>query len=442
MSGLRTRLASRAGAGVAALSRSVGAGDGSVIGGRVSLALDPGALASLGRGHPAGLVSGTNGKTTTTRLLAAALETAGPVVTNLGGANLPPGLVTALARAGPGAMAALEVDEAYVPRVAQALSPRALCLLNLSRDQLDRINEVRMLAGRWRSAVAAMASTTVVANADDPMVAWAAGTAPQVVWVAGGLAWHLDATGCPACEGVIAFAGAGAGAGSAGGEWSCTAGCGLRRPRPEVLLDGADLVRRSEDGEERFALSVCLPGAHNRANAMMAAVTAAQMGVSLAEAARAVGAVGEVAGRYGVVRVEGAAARLILAKNPAGWMTVFDLLAPGPLAVAINARVADGRDPSWLWDVPFERLAGRTVVATGERCRDLAVRLRYAGVDHVTEADLGRAVTLAHRLRLSQDGAGGPTAAELPDRPVDVVANYTSFQALRRLGRRGGGERG
>jgi len=84
-----------------------------------------------------------------------------------------------------------------------------------------------------------------------------------------------------------------------------------------------------------------------------------------------------------------------------------------PVVVAINARTADGRDPSWLWDVPFERLRGRLVVATGERSRDLAVRLRYAEVEHVHEPDLFRAV------------AAAPAAS------VDVVANYTSFQQMR-----------
>jgi UDP-N-acetylmuramyl tripeptide synthase len=106
--------------------------------------------------------------------------------------------------------------------------------------------------------------------------------------------------------------------------------------------------------------------------------------------------------------------RLLLAKNPAGWLEVFDLLAPPPtpVVIAINARIADGKDPSWLWDVPFERLRGRLVVATGERGRDLAVRLHYAEVDHRHEPDPLRAIAAA--------------AAD----DVDVVANYTSFQAI------------
>src|SRR5579871_5697703 len=172
----RTRVAAHAGTVTAALSRRLGRGDGTVIGGRVSLLLDPDALARLGAGHRVSLVSGTNGKTTTTRLLAAALRTAGPVVINPQGSNLPPGLVAGLATAAPGAAAALEVDEAWLGAAADALVPATITLLNLSRDQLDRTAEVRRLADRWR-AVAARATAAVVANADDPLVAWAAGAA-------------------------------------------------------------------------------------------------------------------------------------------------------------------------------------------------------------------------------------------------------------------------
>ena len=110
----------------------------------------------------------------------------------------------------------------------------------------------------------------------------------------------------------------------------------------------------------------------------------------------------------------------MLAKNPAGWDELLDLVGAGsaPLVVSINARVADGADPSWLWDVPFERLAGRTVVATGERYRDLSVRLHYAGVAHTTEADPVRAVAAA-----AATGGGADTL-------VDVIGNYTAFQDL------------
>jgi UDP-N-acetylmuramyl tripeptide synthase len=164
-------------------------------------------------------------------------------------------------------------------------------------------------------------------------------------------------------------------------------------------------------------LRLQLPGRANQANAAMALAVAEALGVAPALGAPALARLTEVEGRYAVVRAGRQEARLLLAKNPAGWLEVFDFLRPAPLpvVVAINARIADGRDPSWLWDVPFERLQGRLVVATGERSRDLAVRLQYADVEHRHEPDLLRAV----------ETAGAPS--------VDVVANYTSFQQLREL---------
>jgi len=107
----------------------------------------------------------------------------------------------------------------------------------------------------------------------------------------------------------------------------------------------------------------------------------------------------------------------MLAKNPAGWDELLDLVYAGeaPLVVSINARTADGTDPSWLWDVPYERLVGRMVVATGDRFRDLSERLRYAEVAHRTEPDPRRAVMVA--------GEGS-------DAMVDVIGNYTAFHDL------------
>jgi UDP-N-acetylmuramyl tripeptide synthase len=138
-------------------------------------------------------------------------------------------------------------------------------------------------------------------------------------------------------------------------------------------------------------------------------------------------AVDEVAGRFTVRPVGGVPARLMLAKNPAGWSELLDLVAPdtGPVVVSINARTADGADPSWLWDVPFERLAGRSVVATGDRGRDLSVRLRYAGVEHLVESDPVTAV----RAAASTMPVTAPAAA------VDVIGNYTAFNQLLRVER-------
>ena len=401
----RTRVAAGLGAAAAGVSRRLGRGSGSVIGGRAILAVDPHALDRLAVGHPVALVSGTNGKTTTTSLLAAALATTGPVVTNLQGANLPPGLASALAGGPPGAPAALEVDEAWLARVVASTAPRAVALLNLSRDQLDRNNEVRTLASAWRRIFVDRPAVTVVANADDPLVVWGAATASDVRWVGAGQPWTDDAGGCPRCGGRIDFGDA------AGSGWACR-DCDLRRPDLDVSLHPGRIEWR--DGSS-LPLELQLPGRANQANAAMALVVSTVFGVDRDRARAALAGVSEVVGRYAVLRSGGVQARLLLAKNPAGWLEVFDFLGPGPrpVVIAINARIADGRDPSWLWDVPFERLQGRMVVATGERSRDLAVRLRYAGVEHLHEPDL----------------VGALTASGAPE--VDVVANYTSFQQLR-----------
>jgi UDP-N-acetylmuramyl tripeptide synthase len=372
-----------------------------VVGGRAILAVDPDALRRLAVGHRVALVSGTNGKTTTTSLLRAALATSGPVATNVLGANQPPGLAAALAAGPPGAPAALEVDEAWLGRVVDATEPRAVALLNLSRDQLDRNNEVRQLAATWRRTFAGRAGLTVVANADDPLVVWGAAEAADVCWVGAGQPWTLDAAGCPSCGGRISF----------DGGWACGS-CDLRRPPLDVRLEDGAVI--GADGR-RIDLHLSLPGRANQANAAMALTVAGLLGVDPGRAAVAMAELDEVVGRYASVRVGASQARLLLAKNPAGWLEVFDVLHPAPLpvVVVINARIADGRDPSWLWDVPFERLAGRLVMASGERSRDLAVRLRYAGVEHRHQPDPVAAIT----------ATGAPA--------VDVVANYTSFQALR-----------
>jgi lipid II isoglutaminyl synthase (glutamine-hydrolysing) len=413
----RTRLAAGVGGAVGALSRRLGRGTGSVIGGRAILLIDPAGLARLSRGRDIALVSGTNGKTTTTSLLCAALSLRGPVVSNALGANLPPGLTAALAAASPDLrQCVLEVDEAWLGQVVHATEPEVAVLLNLSRDQLDRNNEVRRLSTSWRDLIAERTAEGhaphVVANADDPLVAWAAqaGVAgTEVTWVGAGQRWTADASGCPSCGGRIQFPEAAA---KLAEPWACSQ-CSFHRPELDVWLDGDDVVFR--DGG-RVAMRLQLPGRCNQANAAMALSAAVRFGIDRQEAAAAMANTTEVAGRYRRVMVGGVEARMLLAKNPAGWLEVFDLLAPAPtpVVVAINAQIADGKDPSWLWDVPFERLRGRLVVATGERSADLAVRLRYADVDHVRQPDLIQAI------------------ADAGAREVDVVANYTSFQAINR----------
>jgi lipid II isoglutaminyl synthase (glutamine-hydrolysing) len=405
---------------VNATSRRLGRGQGTVAGGRSGLKVDPQLLQHLTASREVALVTGTNGKTTTTRLLAVALGAGGAkVVSNETGSNMPPGHVAALAGDRRATRAVLEVDEIYLPRVLAATKPAAVVLLNLSRDQLDRTNEVRMVSGHWRAALAAAPHATVVANADDPLVVWAAGAAAHVCWVAAGLRWQLDAVGCPSCEGRIAF--------DAAGSWACVTGCGFVRPEPlATLTTGEQASGEHEttyygvwaDGRSE-QIRLLLPGRFNHSNALIAAVAAEVMGIAAADGLAAMADVSEVAGRFTTRVVGGVRTRLMLAKNPAGWSELLDLVGKddGPIVISINARIADGADPSWLWDVPFERLSSRVVVATGDRCRDLSVRLQYAGVAHVMEAAPLDAVRTAH----GEDGDGNR---------VDVIGNYTAFDEL------------
>ena len=422
----RTALASATVTGVNRLSRALGRGSGTVAGGRAGLLVDPGLLGAVAAGRRVALVTGTNGKTTTTRLLAAALTGTGTgteVVSNDTGANMPAGHVAALVGAPTAPVAVLEVDEGYLGRCIVETGPEVVVLLNLSRDQLDRIAEVRMLVDRWRAALAGLPArheggpgTVVVANADDPMVAFAAAVAPEVRWVGAGQVWHDDAVGCPACGGRIAFAD--------DGGWACDR-CDFARPDVGARVDDDELVLA--DGT-RHPIRIGLPGGFNRANAGMAAVAAAVMLDTAGEgdvdtALGRLDGVTEVAGRFSTVARSGHPVRLLLAKNPAGWTAIFDLLdetgdPDGGVVLSVNARTADGFDTSWLWDVPFERLAGRAVVATGERRLDLGVRLRYAEVEHAVVD--GPVAAIDHAATRSPEGAR-----------LEFLGNYTAFADLR-----------
>jgi UDP-N-acetylmuramyl tripeptide synthase len=380
-------------------SRASGAGAGGVIGGRLLLAMSPDAARRMASGREVVLVSGTNGKTTTAAHLVACLSADRRVVGNLDGANTPPGLVRALASA-PGT-AVLETDEGWLPWAVGQTRPALTVLLNLSRDQLHRHHEVAAVATSWRDALTG--AEHVVANADDPGVVLPALAARRQTWVAVGLRWTQDCAVCPRCGGDCR---------RTAGLWRCTR-CRLRRPEPDWWLEGEDLVSASA----RVRLRPSLPGPANRANAAVAVAAAAALGVRPATAAAAVTGIDAVAGRYALVEHEGRRVRLLLAKNPASWVEALEVVCggDGPLVLAFNADGVDGRDPSWLYDVPFGVLSGRSVVVTGRRSTDLLLRLQLEGLRDLREAD---DITSA--------------LEKVPPGPVDLVANYTAFQQARR----------
>jgi UDP-N-acetylmuramyl tripeptide synthase len=401
---LRTRAAVTAGRFAGWASRALTRGQGATISGRVLNKLAPDALAELGRDQRVALVSATNGKTTTTRLLANALVADGQtVISNSTGANLASGIAPTLAKAkGPGA-AILEVDERVLPRVVVPLAAELLVLANLSRDQLDRYGEVHAVGDSWRAVAEAHPDIRVVANASDPHVVWAA-TPAKTTWVELGAGWRNDAATCPSCGELLGWDDRG---------FDCSS-CGFAQPVTPYRLDGDTLVL---DGT-RIPLRLKLPGRWNLANAALAITAAAtHFDVPPETAAAAATEVTTVAGRYMTVPLDdGRPMRVLLAKNPAGWNEVLHHLVdqPGAVVLAVNARIADGKDPSWLWDVPYELLRGHQVAAAGERALDVAVRLRYAEVDHIVEPDPVKA------------------AAKLAGDDVTVIASYTPFSALYR----------
>jgi len=402
---MRAKVAATVGGAAATVSRLAGRGDGSVIGGIIGLRLAPDLLSLLAAGRQVVLVTGTNGKTTTTKLITAALAPlGGEIASNIYGANMEAGLTSALSRSPDARVAVLETDEKYIPAMVKQTRPKVVVLLNLSRDQMDRAAEIWLLARRWREALGNAPDCRVVANADDPLVAWAASSARQVTWVAAGQRWREDSWCCPNC---------GAHLQRDGDDWSCRE-CGGRRPPVSWMLYDNEVT---DPTGRSTPLDLALPGRANRSNAVIALAVAEAFGVHITQALRELRRVSSVVGRYTQVSRRGCDVRLLLAKNPAGWLEALDVLAPppAPVLLSVNAQGPDGRDTSWLWDVDFRRLRGRTVLVGGERRLDLAVRL---------EAD-----EVAFRLVNDIDEAVDAARAVSPN--LEVLANYTAFQQYR-----------
>jgi lipid II isoglutaminyl synthase (glutamine-hydrolysing) len=445
---LRLAGAVLAGRAASAVSRRLGRGGGTVIAGHVTPRLVPNALRRLSRQLPRGavVVSGTNGKTTTTRLLAQILASQGlRTVHNRAGANLLTGLLSALVqdadvRGRPRANLGLfEVDEATLPPAIVPVRPRAVVLTNIFRDQLDRYGEVHYVAAIWRRALASLSTQAVlVLNADDPLVAsLATAHGGRVLYygvddgaLGGALVPHAaDARLCPVCGAPLTYDLAFYGH---LGHYRC-ADCGLERPTPHVrVLAPTALAPTGTDarlavGEAAFDLHLPLPGLYNVYNALAALAGALALDVPPATVLAALATSRAAFGRLERVPVGDRAIALALVKNPVGFTEVLRTLVVDPmpqtLLLAINDLFADGTDVSWLWDVDFELLAGRVAAAvcSGTRAADMALRLKYAAVEParlVVEPDLARAL---------QEGL----ARTPPNGVLYILPTYTAMLALR-----------
>lgn len=366
------------------LSRLSGRGSGTVVGGRVGLRIDPALLKHL-RPAKVVLVSGTNGKTTTTAMVVEGLGV--HATTNSTGANMPAGIAAALSGQARDC-AVLEVDEAWLSSVATDMDPEVIVLLNLSRDQLDRANEVRQIAERWKKAFASLRKTKFVANANDPLIVYALESVRGVSWCDVPMEWRSDSAACPRCNGTISFG---------KNTWRCK--CGFAKPESIMTVLGAGLKILGR----RIPLQLNLPGDFNRVNAAMALTAIQTLGTdSPIVASVRICSLTSVAGRFSDRSLWGRRATLLLAKNPAGFSALLESFPNDSreLWIGINAEVADGRDPSWLYDVPFEKLSNRQIYCFGTRRLDLATRLFYAGaqprlVDRVEQVPRGRSNVIA-----------------------------------------------
>jgi lipid II isoglutaminyl synthase (glutamine-hydrolysing) len=442
MVGVRLQLEIALARAAGRLSRLAGRGGGTTLPGKILATLDPAALGTLARRLPLGsaLLSATNGKTTTAAIVSEILGGRIRLAHNRAGANLVSGVASALLTAEDAELGLFEVDEGAFPEVAARIHPRAVCLGNLFRDQLDRYGELELVAERWRTALAQVdPGATILVNADDPLLADIARGRPNVVHFGlddpGVAREHLphaaDSKYCRACGAPYEYRAAYVGH---LGDYLCPNG-DHQRPRLDIMarsielkgLDATSFDLVTEVGTKRLSLPV--PGLYNVYNALAASSLALALGASLDEIEAGLARFRPAFGRFERIPAGDKGVLLLLIKNPAGANEVVRTLVadggPRVAVIALNDNIADGRDVSWIWDVDFEPLAGtlERLVVAGGRAAELALRFKYGGVPAERieiVPDLERA--------LDRGLAETPEGGELV-----VLPTYTAMLALRRV---------
>jgi len=423
-----------------ALSRAAGRGGGTTLPGKLLWKVDPSAIDRLAARLPQGavLVSATNGKTTTATMIASILAPRTRLAHNRSGANLVSGVASTLLAARDAQLGLFEVDEGALPEVARRVRPRALCLGNLFRDQLDRYGELELLADRWAELVAEQdGEARFVLNADDPLVADLGRGRQGVVYFGVSddsqalpeLQHAADSKHCRNCGAAYAYEAVLLGH---MGRYACPS-CGRARPEPDIAatrvrlegMSGSRVDLRTPAGAAELRLP--LPGLYNVYNAVAAAAAALDLGVPLADVKGALEGFGGAFGRVETIPIDGHDVSILLVKNPAGANEVLRTLTLEggrlDLWLALNDGIADGRDVSWIWDADFELLSGRVrrITCSGTRAEEMALRLKYAGVDAElsVERDLGRSLDSA--------------VAALDGGPLYALPTYTALLELRDL---------
>lgn len=363
------------------LSVKLGRGRGETLSGRVILAIDSRAISKLSANRDIVLVSGTNGKTTSTKNLANILrEYAGEgVSTSNSGANMPAGIAALLAQKPRNRFAVIECDEMYLPEMYQKLMPKVVVLLNLSRDQLHRTGEVRKVSNLWHETFT-KDDVTIVIDRDDPFLEYAVANAGHVIRVSFNGRRHPDAATCPNCSAILDWS---------TGDYTCA--CGLGSKLPDVRAD------KRLDGPQR--------------NSVLVIEAARLMGAEiLADEATAL--IDQAPDRIQDFSVFGKLVPTHLAKNPESWRQALRDVQSDQVVLSVNARGIDGRDTSWLWDIDYSSLLGKSVICTGDRRLDIAYRLSVQGIDVSVAESFATAVT------------------NFSYGSVQAVVSYTAYQDL------------
>ena len=358
---------------VQAISKLLLRRSGETISGRVLLKLSPGALKVLSLQKKVILVSGTNGKTSTSRVLYEQVSKLGPTTTSKSGSNLIYGAVNALMK--DAKFAVLEIDELHLPKVLEETKPAVVLLLNLSRDQLHRMHEVKKVAKRWHQAMNDVPETIFVIDVDDPFLNYATMFAKNVIKVSFGGRKHPDGSVCPNCGKYLDWN---------EGIYSCV--CGLSNSETDYKFQPGSAAYRN--------LTL--------ANIAGGILNAPKANIDLKSLERSK-----------ITIVSSRSVELRLTKNPASWVEALNSVTGENVIIILNARQVDGIDTSWLWDVSFIQLKGKNVVITGDRALDMAYRLHVQGIESIAVEDFNSA------------------AREFPEgSSIYALASYTAYFEL------------